>query len=183
MKKVFPFYKGKNIAKTPLGYTNKQNARKRMDTTLVFDDFLKTIPEDYWLDYYTVKELENPWNETIRSGQYLTNTSGCWYHINIYTKGYTKYKSDKYLKDLPTEVYNLFIKFYNLEKLVVRDYYDKKETYKEEYKNLLYDILRKGYFPHLFKDEKDYKKRWEKFVTDNVVFKEMDVNIDIKESN
>ena len=32
-------------------------------------------------------------------------------------------------------------------------------------------------------DEKDYKKRGEKFVTDNVVFKEMDVNIDIKESN
>ena len=54
MNKFFPFYKGKNIANNPLGYTTAANARKRMNDQVVKDDFLKTLPEDYWLDYYKV---------------------------------------------------------------------------------------------------------------------------------
>lgn len=180
MKKIFPFYKGKNIANNPLGYTTVANARKRMNSEEVTKDFIETLPKDYWLDYYEVYELENPWDESIKPGRYRTRTSGHWYGIETYTNGDTKMDSRKYIKELPEDVYSLFLKLYNLEKLVIEDYYSGKETYKEEYKNTLYDILRKGYYPTLFKDEKDYKKRWTRFVTDNVEFKEMDVDITIK---
>ena len=57
MNKFFPFYKGKNIANNPLGYTTAANARKRMNDQEVKDDFLKTLPKDYWLDYYKVYDL------------------------------------------------------------------------------------------------------------------------------
>ena len=179
MKKFFPFYKGKNIASNPLGYTTAANARKRMNSAEVERDFHSTLPKDYWLEHYQVYELENPWDESIKPGQYRTNTSGHWYGINTYTNGYTKRDSIRYIKELPDDVYTLFLKLYHLEKLVIEDYYSHTDTYKEEYRELLHDILRKGYYPTLFKDEKDYKKRWTKFVTDNVEFKEMDVDISI----
>jgi hypothetical protein len=179
MKKIFPFYKGKNIANNPLGYTTVANARKRMKSKEVTKDFIESLPKDYWLDYYEVYELENPWDESIRLGRYRTG-SGHWYGIDTYTNGYVKIDSRKYIKELPEDVYSLFLKLYNLEKFVMEDYYSGKETYKEEYQNILYDILRKGYYPTLFKDEKDYKKRWARFVTDNVEFKEMDVDITVK---
>ena len=179
MKKFFPFYKGKNIANNPLGYTTAGNARKRMKSDEVECDFNNTLPKDYWLDYYQVYELENPWDESIKPDQYRTSTSGHWYGINTYTNGYTKANSKRYIKELSDDVYALFLKLSQLEELIIEDYHSHKETYKEEYKNLLYDILRKGYYPTLFKDDRDYKKRWTKFVTDNVEFREMDVDINL----
>ena len=185
MNKFFPFYKGKNIANNPLGYTTAANARKRMNDQTVKDDFLKTLPEDYWLDYYKVYELANPWTEewmkTVKEPGYGISAFGTWYNITIYTKGYTKHQSDKYLRELPEDVYNLFLKLYKMEDIVMEDYYAHKTTYKEDYKNLIYEILSKGYYPHLFKDDKDYKSRYTKFVTDNVEFREMDVNVRSKE--
>ena len=114
MNKFFPFYKGKNIANNPLGYTTAVNARKRMNDQEVKDDFLKTLPEDYWLDYYKVYELANPWAEewmkTVKGPGYGISAFGTWYNITIYTKGYTKHQSDKYLKELPEDrmIENLF---------------------------------------------------------------------------
>ena len=119
--------------------------------------------------------------KTVKSPGYGISTSCTWYHITIYTNGCTKNQSDKYLRELPEDIYNLFVRLYRMEDIVIKDYYAHKTTYKEDYKNLLYEILSKGYYPHLYKDDKDYKKRYTKFVTDNVEFREMDVNVRNKE--
>lgn len=185
MKKFFPFYKGKNIANNPLGYTTALNARKRMNDKEVVKDFLNTLPKDYWLDYYYVYELENPWSEewmkTIKESGYGISTSGHWYNITIYTKGHVKFESKKYLKELPKDIYDLFIKLYKMEDIVIEEFYAHKTTHKEEYKQLLYEILSKGYYINLYEDNKDCKKRYAKFVTDNVEFREMDVDVIAKE--
>ena len=78
MKKIFPFYKDQNIANNPLGYTNVNNARKRMKADEVIKDFEATLPENYWLDHIYVNQLENPWssdwNDSI-AADYLESDS------------------------------------------------------------------------------------------------------------
>jgi hypothetical protein len=184
MTKIFPYYKGKNIANNPLGYTTIANARKHMDDTEVKADFENTLPRDYWLDHYYVYELENPWSqkwmETVKEPRCGISTSGHWYGITTYTKGYIKHNSAKYLKELPKDVHQLFIRLYKIMPLVVADSHAHKDTYKEEYRDILYSILSKGYNPTLFKDEKDYKKKYKNFVTDNVEFREMEVDIVVR---
>ena len=180
MKKIFPFYKGKNIANNPLGYASERNARNRLKREEINNDFLETLPEDYWLDHYKVYELENPWNKSIQPERYGISMSGFQYGITVYTRGYIDKKSEKYIKQLPDDIYSLFLELYRLEPLVTEDYYAHKTTHKEEYKNLIYTILEKGYFPHLWKDERDYKKRYARFITDNVEFREMEVTISAK---
>ena len=185
MKKFFPFYKNKNLANNPLGYTTAANARKRMDDHKVEDDFSKTLPEDYWLDYSYVYKLENPWSEKLINplrkviDDYHTHVHGYWYYIDTYTIGDINIESQTYLKELPDNIYNIFIKLYKLEPLVIEDSMGGKTTYKEEYKNILYEILRNGYSPTIYKDKDDYKKRYRKFVTDNVEFRELEVNVNI----
>lgn len=56
--------------------------------------------------------------------------------------------------------------------------YNDPET-KEAYREILYGILKAGYYPHLWKDETDYIKQYNKFVKENVEFREMDVEITI----
>ena len=41
-------------------------------------------------------------------------------------------------------------------------------------------LTEKGYGPHIYKDEKDYKKKLSKFITDNVEFVEKEVEITVK---
>lgn len=109
MKKIFPFYKDKNISNNPLGYSNANNARKRMNSSEVWKDFIKTLPEHYWFDHYYTYELEKPWNEDIKPGKYGINESHHLFNITIYTDGYIKYKKIKF-KELPVNVQELFRK-------------------------------------------------------------------------
>ena len=185
MKKIFPFYKGKNISKNPLGYTNIANARKRMDDKEVLNDFKNTLPKDYWIKHYIVYELENPWIEqwmnNIKGSEYGIFTTHYWYNITIYTHGYIVISSKKYIEELPQDIRGLFIKLHKLESLAIEDYKLEHTTYKEEYKMLLYKILSNGYYPSLHKDDNDFKKRYSKFITNNVEFKEMDINIQLND--
>jgi len=175
MKKIFPFYKGENISNNPLGYSSVSNAKKRMKQDDVVKDFDKTLPEDYWLGHMYIYELANPWNEDIRPNDVnksiyenkRVNTHGAMFFITYYTLGYTKDGSLTNLKDLPDDVYELFVSLYKAE----------ETSNKELYELTLYAILRKGFLPALFKDKKDYKKRFNKFVSDNVEFREIEVNV------
>ena len=181
MKKVFPFYKGKNITNNPLGYTNEKNSRKRMDDTDVKSDFENTLPEDYWLDHYYVYELEYPYEDGLVPGRYNVSTSGEYYNLEYYTRGYINLDSKTYLKDIKDEeIYKLFIRLYRMTKIAIEECHQRKTEHKEEYKKLIFDILHKGWKPCLFKDISDYKKQWKKFVDNNVEFREMEVEINVK---
>jgi len=63
---------------------------------------------------------------------------------------------------------------------IARDY--DPETV-NSYKEVLYGLLRAGYYPYLWKDETDYKKRYAKFIKENVEFRELDVDVVIKEAH
>ncbi len=175
MKKIIPFYKGENISNNPLGYSSVSNAKKRMKQDDVVKDFDKTLPEDYWLGHMYIYELANPWNEDIKPNDRndfmfknkQVNTHGGMFCITYYTNGYIKDGSLTNLKDLPDDVYELFVSLYKAE----------ETNNKELYEPTLYAILRKGFLPVLFKDKKDYKKRFNKFVSDNVEFREIEVNV------
>lgn len=41
MKRIFPIYKGKDLSKMGMGYSNVKSARKFMDMTLIIEDFNK----------------------------------------------------------------------------------------------------------------------------------------------
>lgn len=47
MKKVFTYYKWINMANNPLGYANRNCAKKRMRKDEIFSDFDALLPDDY----------------------------------------------------------------------------------------------------------------------------------------
>lgn len=179
MKKIFPFYKSNNISNNPLGYTNATNARKRMNDEEVRKDFEQMLPGNYWFEHYYACELEKPWSEDIKPGKYGVNTSVCLYGIKIYTDGYTGKRV--MFRELPDNIQELFKK-----ELSFRNDYHVGRDYDPEtvnsYKEVLYGLLRTGYYPYLWKDESDYKKRYAKFIKENVEFRELDVDVVIKEA-
>lgn len=183
MKKIYPFYKNENIANNPLGYTSVACARKRMRKEKIIEDFLKTLPEDYWLDYSWVYELEYPWDENIKPDVcYNVSTSYGYFGICYYTQGYHKHGSKTKLKLLPKEIYDLFTEFRGIElKCIEHNENNENNEDKERYRTLLFTILKNGYFPHLYKDETNFRKSLSKFINDNVDFREMEVNISIKD--
>ncbi len=163
MIKVFPFYKGENIANNPLGYTTKANARKRMQNYKVIPDFEKTLPEDYWFQYlYT----------------YQNGTKNSDFHLFRRTLKIIEYDLTKqiYIKDIKDEnVVRLFMKLES--EHYTRKWYEKTEEDWDKIENISLEINRMGYYPYCWKNDKDYWKRYTKFVTNNVEFKEMDVDI------
>ena len=177
MKKIFPFYKGNNISNNPLGYTNATNARKRMNDEEVRKDFEQTLPSEYRFDYYYTCELENPWSEDIKPGKYRVNESVCLYGITIYTDGYTGKRV--MFRELPDNVQKLFQQQLSFESEYSIDM-DCDSERKYAYQKILYGLLKAGYYPYLWKDESDYKKRYAKFVKENVEFRELDVDVVIK---
>lgn len=171
MKKIFPFYKGKNIANNPLGYTSEKNAKLRMKMNDIVKDFESTLPENYWDDYLYLYELENPWREDYNAEnkkEYRLSEAGGRFYNRFFLKGYVK-NDRKYLKTFSDEMISLI-------KLVNQT--EDEETYLVNMKKL----LELGLYPHAWKDETDYNKRLKKFIKDNVEFKELEVEINIKKS-
>lgn len=164
MKKILPYYKGECIAKTPLGYTNVTNARKRMDDYDVKKDFEKTLPKDYWYRHYYTYRLKEPWSKDIRPGQWNTSTSVGRFSTEYYTRGYV---------DHDTQVY-----FDNLPKSTATAYRILEETNdRDEYRTVLYTLLENGWMPVLWKDMKDYDKRYLRFIKENVEFREVEIEV------
>lgn len=167
MIKVFPFYKGKNISNNPLGYTTVQNARKRMNSKNVIKDFDKTLPEDYWFDYLYSYE-----NDDVNTIDFNVG-----YNEYVVVKDYDIRKK-VYLKDIKNdEVISIYRKLKYYYDNILNNYSNKEI---EHIKDLAKRISNLGYYPYCWKDDKDYKKKFSKFVTDNVEFREMDVNIELK---
>lgn len=166
MKKIFPYYKGENLSKTPLGYTNKANARRRMYDFDVVSDFKKTLPEDYWLHHYYVKKSEE-WSEDFGPNTNGISTTGLHFGITIYTRGYRNINTKTEPEDLPEDVRMLFEK----------KFWAQKREDKGEYRRLVYEILRKGWSPIMYEDYTDWKRRLKKYIDENVEFREVDVEI------
>lgn len=166
MKKIFPFYKGKNIANNPLGYTTKENARRRMADGEVIKDFEKTLSEDYWFKYlYTYKNGNRTTEFNLGAGKRIKIAD-------------TDIKQRIYIKDIDNEkIIELFKKLITIYE---KNWYDRTSEEIEQLEELSLKISELGYYPYRWKDCKDYKKKYSAFVSSNVEFKEMEVNISIE---
>ena len=172
MKRIFPIYKGKDLSKIGMGYSNAKSARKFMDKTLIMKDFNKMFDNEYWFEHKYVYYLEE------KNGSY-PNT---WIGFN-YKKYSIPFHNDYkrqvvYLTNLPDDV-----------KVIAEEY---NKLYEEWMKHtdtlelrirldeLSLQLADKGYSPNIYKDEKDYNKKLSKFITENVDFIEKDVSINVK---
>lgn len=54
LMKIYPFYKGTNIAKDIDGYESVSDANKNMVLDELINDFEKSLPDDFWDDYYYI---------------------------------------------------------------------------------------------------------------------------------
>ena len=174
MVKIFPFYKGECISKTETGYSSVRNARQRMNDEKVRADFDNTLPDEYWFEHSYVYLLDKPWNETISPETCRNASTSCdRFGLVYYTDGYTKSGSKTMFGELPEDVREMFRK-----KELISGYAEEDAT---EYRETVYAILKKGYYPHLFRDTSDYKKNYSDFVNKNVEFREMNVEIRVYE--
>ena len=167
MKKVFPYYKGMNMANNPLGYTNRNCAKKRMRKDEIFSDFDALLPDDYWLGHmYTY------FNGTKIGRFYAVDGFEPLYIIEPDYKNKIPFKSieSQNVKDL----------FKKLLKARDTNWLERTEEDIREIVSLSMRINELGYYPHLYKDETDYKRRFSKFVDDNVDFQVKEVTIDMK---
>lgn len=166
MKKIFPYYKGTCISKTPLGYANVANARKRMDMKLVLADFNLLFDEQYWFEKtYTYKMVDSHYSETCGAFRHLIDTKK------------TKIGEPIYLKDLTGDIRKLFDEYFKLYRIKYFEISDEDNTRGFEIAKQLNDLY---YSVFLYKDEEDYNKKLKQFIKDNVQFIEKEVSIDIK---
>lgn len=174
MKRIYPFYKNQDLSKKGLGYSSINSAKKFMNQSLIIEDFNKLFSDDYWFEHFYVYKLE-----TKKS--YYPNRWGGFANPNMSIDYQEDYNNKFYLPELPEDIKKIVIEYFNF-------------YYKEWYKNrnwtdnnlkirldeLSLQLVNKGYGPHLYKDDKDYKKKLSKYIKENVEFKEMDVEIVIK---
>jgi hypothetical protein len=92
------------------------------------------------------------------------------YDYDIKTKIYIKDIDNEYLKQLYIELFSL----YNIA------YYNRTKEQEERMVELALKISDSGFYPYTWKDEKDYKKKLSKFITNNVQFIEKEVTISVK---
>lgn len=167
MKKWFPYYKGKCIAKTPLGYTTKANAQKRIDMTSIIEDFDKLFDEQYWFEkYYTYKMVDSNYSETCGVFRHFIDTKK------------TKIGCPIYLKDLTGDVRKLFEEYFKLYRIKYYEISDEDNARGFEIAQQLNDMY---YSVFLYIDKKDYEKKLKQFIKDNVQFIEKEVSINVED--
>jgi len=168
MIKVFPFYNGKNIANNPLGYTNRANARKRMRMDDVMGDFLKTLPTDYWLEHiYTYKNKEGGKKERLGIRRFGEEVEVAEYDVR--QKVYVRDIEDKEVASLLYEMYGWFHRS--------KPFWERTDEECEHMRELALTISSKGYYPYCWEDMRDFNSKVSKYITKNVEFKELDVEI------
>ena len=172
MKRIFPIYKGKDLSKIGMGYSNAKSARKFMDKTLIMKDFNKMFDNEYWFEHKYVYHLEE------KEGSYPNTWGGFNYKVYSIPFHNDYHRPVVYLPNLPDDV-----------KVIAEEYNKLYEEWKKHtdtlelcirLDELSLQLADKGYSPHMYKDEKDYKKRLSKFITENVDFIEKDVSINVK---
>lgn len=167
MKKIFPYYKDKCIAKNPLGYTNVANAKKRMDLKPILADFDLLFDDEYWFNKtYVLKTVDSRHN----------NMCGLFCHeINLHKD--VLYKEPIYIKDLTGDIRTLLEEYYHL-------YYIHFTKITKEENERGFEIVKQlndlYYYVFLYRDKEDYNKKLKQYIKDNVQFIEKEVEINVK---
>ena len=164
MKKIFPFYKGENISANPLGYTSVQNARKRMKKEVVEKDFEATLPADYWLGH----------SYTFGNKPSQTEYHSIGFNYIVVVNAYDTSKVT-HLRDIENE--ELIDLFRKIMAYYGKNWQDRTKEEADAIKEVVLKVSSLGYYPYTWKDFTDYNKRYRKFVSDNVEFRELDVEI------
>ena len=155
MKRIYPYYKNQDLSKKGLGYSSINSAKKFMDQTLIIEDFNKLFSDDYWFEHSYVYKLE-----TKKS--YYPNRWGGFANPNMSIDYQEDYNNKFYLPELPDDIKKIVIKYFKLYNVWCKNRYDKDISIKLD--ELSLQLVDKGYGPHLYKDEKDYKKKLSKYI-------------------
>lgn len=168
MNRVFPIYKGKDLSKMGVGYSNVKSARKFMDSTKVVKDFDKSLPENYWNDFlYTYL---NDTTHPKKSHNVCTRRDIIIYDYDI--------KKQIFVKDIDNEdIKKMYIELFSLYNIL---YYKRNLEQENRLVELATKISELGYYPYVWKNDNDYKRKLSKFITNNVQFVEKEVEITIK---
>ena len=181
MKKIFPFYKGKNIANNPLGYTTKECAKKRMNKEDLLKDFRKTLTADFIFNHVYTHSIS-------KQEKNLTEMWVGHRRINVYTWDYDS--PEVYIKDMEGEAKELAAElllyqtkleeqgFYH--EMISPDGITNEESEKAAEISLRLNEL--GYYPFFYKDENFTRNAFQKFVNENVEYKTMNVEITLTEA-
>lgn len=165
MKRILPYYKNECLSPSGIGYSSMKSALKYMKISKqLIDDFKTTLPENYWDEYSYVYKLENPWSIEYKRGDYGIQESGGRFYTTFFTKGDTL-NEKLFFDSLPVN---------DIKKFKVANSTEDENKYRE----LLFKLLSLGYYPTLFKDEKDYNRRLNKFIKDNVEFREVEIKVE-----
>lgn len=165
-KKVFPIYKGKNLARTEMGYNNEACARSRMDEMPIISDFRKMLPEDYWWEFQYVMKHKG----TI-SGHIIGEPPDM--HDPDYdTKVLVKDLTDKKVQKLYRRLFDITRKRYD----------EQSEAERKEVIKIGKELDKLGWFFRLGGcDTKDYDKKYRKYKKENLTFIKKDVEIIVKD--
>lgn len=177
MKRTFAIYKGKDLSKMGMGYSNVKSARKFMDHEPIIEDFNKLFDDDYWFEHKYVHPLDKT------KSTYYPNRWGGFCHSELSIPYHEDFRTTIYLPNLPEDVKEIAIEYCKLYKEWWNHYEHDNERDREvaiRLDELSIALTEKGYGPHIYKDEKDYKKKLSKFITDNVEFVEKEVEITVK---
>lgn len=166
MKRILPYYKNECLSPSGIGYSSMKSALKYMKISKqLIDDFKATLPEDYWDEYSYVYKLENPWSIEYKRGDYGIQESGGRFYTTFYTKGWLDISTKLFFKSLPVN---------DIKKFKVANSTEDENKYRE----LLFKLLSLDYYPTVFTDESNYKKRLNKFIKDNVEFREVEIKVE-----
>lgn len=174
MKRIFPIYKNKDLSKTSMGYSNVKSARKFMNQEPIIEDFNKFFDDNYWFEHKYVCPLD------ITEKSSYPNRWGGFYYSDLSLEYQENFKTHIYLPELSEDVKEIVKQYCKLYK----EWSHRDEITKERIKEisirldeLSLELTKNGYGPHIYKDEKEYKKKLSKYISDNVKFVEKNVEI------
>lgn len=163
MKRIFPIYKGNDCSKMGIGYSNVNGARKFMDKTKIVEDFNKSLSHDYWFQYlYTYENSDKKEKMNV--------------HVRVEVEVFQyDIKKKIYIKDIT----NVKIKtlFCRLKSLTDIPYWERTDKNIDDIIKLTKEISSCGYYPYMWKNDKDYIKKLSKYIKENVNFVEKEVTI------
>lgn len=153
--RIFPFYKDTYLGRSPIGYTDRKSARKFM---------MNISPSIVYNEYYGSQEQYNRTHGYFRT---LMDKSQGFPYVRQYYPDYKlfNYSLDNnsriYTSTFTDEQYNDMLEMLGSIKLHSGENIELAIEFEEKY----------GLFPYMYIDDKDYKKLYTKFITDNVDFR------------
>ena len=175
MKRIFPIYKGKDLSKMGMGYSNEKSARKFMNREPIENDFKQLFDEDYWFEHYYIVPLKK---ERIMSNK-PRQSGGYSYGKTFYSYYDAEYSAKIYLPNVPDNIKDLIHKYFKLYLWFRNNSFGNVNTTstREQLDEYAQQLIDNGYYHYFFDDQDDYKKKLSKFIKENVQFVEKEVTI------